>query len=143
MVVHKLWIMHWHFRCHLLMDILYVSFQIITSRKGHVTDWTLRHLFRSVSYWEMNLFVKFSAIYIFSPLVLLILTLTLIHFSFPLPLILLLLLLLLNFPPLPFPHFSSTPTPPPSDITTNHFLCSYSLLLGCINNTPFLCNHLI
>ena len=55
-------VMYWHFWCHFLMNIFNVSFQIITSGKGLATYWTPRYLFRSVSYWEMNLFVKFSAI---------------------------------------------------------------------------------
>ena len=114
--MHRLLLMHCRIRCHFLMDILYVSFQIITLRKGLATDWTLRHLFRSLSDWEIDLFVKFSAIYIFPPPpVLLILTLThiLIHFSssfsfFPPP----------PLPPPPYFSFSSfssfSSIPPPS-----------------------------
>ena len=64
-VMHK--VMYWHFWCYFLMNIFNVSFQIITSGKGLATYWTLGHLFRSVSDWEMSLFVKLSAIYIFSP----------------------------------------------------------------------------
>ena len=45
------------------MDIFYVSFQIISSRKGLATVRTLRHLFISVSYWEMNLFKIFCYLY--------------------------------------------------------------------------------
>ena len=62
-MVHRLWMIHWYFRWHLLMDIFCVSFQIISSRKGLATVRTLRHLFISVSYWEMNLFKIFCYLY--------------------------------------------------------------------------------
>ena len=117
----------------------YVSFQIISSRKGLATVRTLRHLFISVSYWEMNLFKIFCYLYFSSsyipppdidphP-----------HsHSFFLLLLLLLPLTLILTPPPP-------PPPPPSHIITHdphsHSIPSSSSSC-CINKTLLLYKHI-